>query len=97
MNENSLNLLLEKIGNIENRQHSLEVEFIDYAEKNPKSNDQWTEQRLIALEDRFQKLKEEVLAQAEYFEDRIKNHMQRLLYLEMKQDPAKYNVQVEGL
>jgi hypothetical protein len=51
MNENAMNILLEKLANIENRQHALEVEFIDYAEKNPKGNDQWTEQRLRALEE----------------------------------------------
>jgi len=52
MESSSLLILLEKIGNLEARQHSLEVEFIDYIERNPKGSDQWIEARLRALEDR---------------------------------------------
>ena len=50
MNNNALNLLLEKIGNIEARIHSVQIEMIDYMEKNPKGDGQWTEERLRALE-----------------------------------------------
>ena len=56
MNPHAMNILLEKIANMENRQHALETEFIDYAEKNPKGNDSWTEARLRALEDQLKNL-----------------------------------------
>lgn len=56
MNENAMNVLLQKIGNIENRQHALETEFIDYSDKNPKGNNEWFESRLRALEDQIKKL-----------------------------------------
>ena len=58
MHNNALTLLLEKMSNIENRQYALEVEFIDYRERNPKPNNQWIEMRLRALEHEVKTLKE---------------------------------------
>ncbi len=47
----ALNILLEKLANLENRQNALEVQFIDYVESEPsKSSMQWVEERLRVLE-----------------------------------------------
>jgi len=58
MNNNALTLLLDKLANIENRQHMLEVQFIEYAEDNPKSEPGWTEERLRALESKTKVLEQ---------------------------------------
>lgn len=51
MNQSALTLLLERLGNIENRIGALENELITYMEFNPKGDSQWFEQRLRALEE----------------------------------------------
>ena len=43
---------------LERRIHSLEIDFIHYAETNPKTSIQWTEERLRALEAQIKRLKE---------------------------------------
>lgn len=47
---NKLELLNERFQNLEDKLHALEVDFFEYQEKAPKSNSQWVEERLRALE-----------------------------------------------
>lgn len=57
MRQTSLDLLLDNLANLGNRIHAIEVAFIDYTEENPKSSDQWQEERLRALEHQVQDLR----------------------------------------
>ena len=50
MNETEKRFLENRFLNLDARCTAIEHELIDYMEKNPKGNDQWTEARLTALE-----------------------------------------------
>lgn len=50
MNKSTLDLLLDGLANLNNRIQAIETAFIDYSEQNPKSSDQWREERLRAVE-----------------------------------------------
>lgn len=92
MNENTMNTLLNKLINIENRLHGIECEFINYVEANPKTDDQWVEQRLRALEDQMKSLlaaynmpmdaNNVVKADLEYHEKSLKVFEERIHKLE---------------
>lgn len=58
MNDNALSLLLESITNLGNRMFAIESELITYMEHNPKGDNQWTETRIRALEEKVKALEE---------------------------------------
>lgn len=58
MRKSTLDLLLDNLANLSNRIHAVETAFIDFSEENPKSSDQWQEERLRALEHRCKTLLE---------------------------------------
>ena len=93
MNESSLTLLLESMANLSNRIHAIECAFIDYCERNPKSDSQWTEQRLIALEAKVKECgnNQVIKADVAFMNDCFKIFEKRLDKLEQKQDPVQYN------
>ena len=52
--------LFDQIDNLNNRIQGLTLDFLEYAEKNPKGDDQWMEARIRALEGKVKILEEQI-------------------------------------